>query len=105
MSEKFKFDEMNSIPYWKEVRRLLSNQLGYKKLIPSHFLTFSANFERKGGVNCRKPDPIFDAWCFVLGKKRVGFDAKLFLQKYPTTKEQIYKLRKKMNMIVDKKLY
>ena len=74
--------EINTKKYWKSVRLLLFTDLGCDTLTPAHYHTFVNNFERKGGVECRLPNPSFDAWCLVTGKPRNAFDTSAFLKCY-----------------------
>ena len=102
--EKFMFAQINSKLYWTAVRLLLFTDLGCDTLTPAHCSTFVSNFERKGGVECRLPDPTFDAWCLVTGTPRNAFDTYGFLKCYPSTDSQLEVVRKKVDIIVKRKL-
>ena len=102
--EKFTFAQINTKPYWKSVLLLLFTDLGCDTLTPAHYHTFVNNFERKGGVECRLPDPSFDAWCLVTGTPRNVFDTYAFLKCYPSTASQLEVVRKRLDIIVKRKL-
>ena len=103
-TETFRYVDINTSRYWKEVRRLLFNRMGSKHLSPAHFHTFSDNFARKGGIDCRSPKPTFDAWCLVIGKCRREFDLSGFMEKYPSVENQLEGIRKYLNVIVKRKI-
>lgn len=103
-TETFRFEEINSARYWKEVRRLLFNRMGSKHLSPAHYHTFSDNFASKGGIECRSPKPSFDAWCLVTGKCRRAFDFPAFIAKYPSVEKQLEGIRAYLNVIVKRKI-
>ena len=102
--EKFTHAQINTKIYWKSVRLLLFSDLGCDTLTPAHYHTFVNNFERKGGVECRIPNPSFDAWCLVTGTPRNAFDTSAFLKCYPSTASQLEVVRKKLDIIVKRKL-
>ena len=102
--KKFCFDDINRRPYCRAVRLLLFTNIGCDTLTAAHFHTFVNNFERKGGVSCRIPDPKFDAWCLVTGKTRDAFSSKKFLMLYPSVADQIIVIRQKLHITVNKNI-
>ncbi|XP_066924434.1 uncharacterized protein [Clytia hemisphaerica] len=100
---RYKFDDLNSYEYWREVRTVLATNMGRRERLTGHYyLNFDDHFEPKGGVKCRIPKPEFDAWCLVKGKVREGFDIKGFCLCYPNIEEELKRLRTLMTIIVNR---
>ena len=98
---KFKFTEINSRAYHKEVRRQLYTNMDLnRKPKGIDYHSFCRRFERERGLEskCTKPD--FDAWCLVIGKCRDAFDAKKFFKLYSTARSQLEYIRNMININV-----
>ena len=90
----FKFEEINSEEYMREVTRLLAANMDVKsKLSRQNYASFERTFENKGGVTSKWSKPLYDAICLILGHCRDGFDHKLFFSKFPSSMQQIAYIR------------
>ena len=84
----FSIKDINSEDFFKEVRRLIMNQLD-GSITPEHFHSFCRTYERNGGIKSTWSHPKFDAICLILGRSRSLFDKEKFYKLYPSTKGQI----------------
>lgn len=94
--------EINTDAYYREVRRCLYVNMGEVDQISfSMYRAFCRRYEREGSMfNKDNTRPKFDAWCLVRGTSRLAFNYTKFFQRYPTAKEQVYAVRKKLEIDV-----
>ena len=96
--KKFRNEDINSKLYFKEVRRIIMNDMDAKPLRWSHWLSFQRKMEEKGGVAYRKADPFYDAWMCARGECRLVFDRKKLLVNYPSLRQKINEIRDTCNV-------
>ena len=93
----FKINQINDISYWREVKKFLIKNLGFRNL--DCFVGHSINrtLERNKGQDSTWPSPRYDAMCLVVGRFRRGFNADDFLAYYPSCRMMINKIRKEIS--------
>lgn len=101
-SEKiFKYDEVNTRAYHREVRRILYAKMDVQeKLNGVHYHSFCRRFEREGELKSKTALPDYDAWCLVIGKARLAFNTEKFLKLYSNVRQQLKYLRNILNIRV-----
>ena len=82
----------------REVRRLLCVSMGKKDLKYCHYKNFCERFKQENGLASKTSGPEFDAWCLVRGVSRRLFKEEKFFQRYPSAKEKIKEVRKKLEL-------
>jgi len=73
--------------------------LTWERWTKYHFLCIEL-FVAGSMFNKDNTRPKFDAWCLVRGTSRLAFNYTKFFQRYPTAKEQVYAVRKKLEIDV-----
>ena len=94
----FTISEMNTIPYWREVKKCLARNCEFKNPSPQIIHSLHRTWENGGKERCRWPKPRFDAICLLLKKRRIVFDEDGFFERYPSTKEMIKDFRQKIGL-------
>ena len=93
--------------YYREVRRALySNMFGENEISLGQYVAFCRRWEREGGMfNKTNSSPKFEAWSLVRGTARNGFNYGRFFARYPTCRDQVYHLRKFLDINVKDNLH
>jgi len=99
MPQKLSVETLNTVPYMREVRRIIANYMDQGKDLRCENITnFQLKFDRVGGITYKRADPSFDAWMCVRGKKRNVFQPELLVQRYPSLIETTKDMRKICNV-------
>jgi len=99
MPQKLSVETLNTVPYMREVRRIIANYMDQGKDLRCENITnFQLKFDRVGGITYKRADPSFDAWMCVRGKKRNVFQPELLVQRYPSLIETTKDIRKICNV-------
>ena len=99
----FKFVDLNKRTYWREVRRIIYNNMDANtELKGVHYFSFMQKFDEKGREKSKWSKPWYDAWCLVIGRPRNGFLLDKFLKTYPTIREHLRLLKLKLNISTNK---
>ena len=89
----FSMTEINSVQYWRVVKRILVKKMQTTK--PVCGIDYLAHCQRydKWGKTSRRPNPMYDAWMCVRGESRHCFNRKGFLARYPSVRGHIREIR------------
>ena len=93
--KKFKPNDFDEKCYYKEVYKIIVNEMDKREHL--HKLD-TLNFLRKYRKELKskqytKPDPFFDAWQCVFGRRRKEFNPRQLVKYYPGVKKHIKKVR------------
>ena len=79
--KRFKCEDINSKEYFKEVKRIIFNNMdSYPSLSKLSVLNFHNKYRKELKRNYDRADPLFDAWMTITGKQRPEFDVQMFKQ-------------------------
>ena len=93
LENSFDGEAVNTIPYMKEVNRLLSCNMDRIDLGSVWYSSFKFKYVRLGNFYC-KNYPEYDAWGIVFNECRHIFDALTFKQLYPDTDKNVRRIEK-----------
>ena len=94
--KRFKCEDINSKEYFKEVKRIILNDMdSYGSLSKLSVLNFHNKYRKELRRNYDRADPLFDAWMTITGKQRPEFDVQMFKQNNPSVSEKVDEIRAK----------
>ena len=93
--KKFKPNDFDEKCYYKEVYRVIVNEMDKRgRLHRLDTLNFLRKYEKElKSKSYAKPDPHFDAWMCVLGRKRKEFNPRQLVKYYPGVKKLVENIR------------
>ena len=92
----FKCEDINSKEYFKEVKRIILNDMdSYGSLSKLSVLNFHNKYRKELKRNYDRADPLFDAWMTITGKQRPEFDVQMFKQNKASVSGKIDEIRAK----------
>ena len=88
--KRFKCEDINSKEYFKEVKRIIFNNMDLcGSLSKLSVLNFHTKYRKELKGKCDRADPLFDAWMTITGKQRPEFDVQIFKQNNPSVSEKV----------------
>ena len=82
--KRFKCEDINSKEYFKEVKRIIFNNMDLSgSLSKLSVLNFHTKYRKELKGKYDREDPLFDAWMTITGKQRPEFDVQVFKQNNP----------------------
>ena len=94
--KRFKCEDINSKEYFKEVKRIIFNNMdSYPSLSKLSVLNFHNKYRKELRRNYDRADPLFDAWMTITGKQRPEFDVQMFKQNKASVSGKIDEIRAK----------
>ena len=94
--KQFKCEDINSKEYFKEVKRIIFNDMdSYGSLSKLSVLNFHNKYRKELKRNYDRADPLFDAWMTITGKQRPEFDVQMFKQNNPSVSGKVDEIRAK----------
>ena len=94
--KRFKSEDINSKEYYKEVKRIIFNNMDLcGSLSKLGVLNFHTNYRKELKGKYDRADPLFDAWMTITGKQRPEFDVQIFKQNNSSVSEKIDETRAK----------
>ena len=85
-----KCEDINSKEYFKEVKRMMFNNMDLcGSLSKLSVLNFDTKYRKELKRNYDRADPLFDAWMTITGKQRPEFDVQMFKQNNPSVSEKV----------------
>ena len=93
---RFKCEDNKSKEYFKEVKRMMFNNMDLcGSLSKLSVLNFDTKYRKELKRNYDRADPLFDAWMTITGKQRAEFDIQMFKQSNPSVSEKVDGIRAK----------
>ena len=94
--KRFKCEDINSKEYFKEVKRIIFNNMdSYASLSKLSVLNFHNKYRKELKRKYDRADPLFDAWMTITGKQRPEFDVQMFKQNNASVSGKIDEIRAK----------
>ena len=91
-----KCEDINSKEYFKEVKRMMFNNMDLcGSLSKLSVLNFDTKYRKELKRNYDRADPLFDAWMTITGKQRPEFDVQMFKQNKASVSGKIDEIRAK----------
>ena len=91
-----KCEDINSKEYFKEVKRMMFNNMDLCcSLSKLSVLNFDTKYRKELKRNYDRADPLFDAWMTITGKQRPEFDVQMFKQNNPSVSGKVDEIRAK----------
>jgi len=93
--------DINSKGYFKEVRRIICNEMDAfgGRVSGLHYLSFTNKYTKRRPIGSSiVPDPKIDAWLCVAGRRRDLFNVDKFVKMYPSVKQKICEIRTLCNI-------
>ena len=91
-----KCEDINSKEYFKEVKRMMFNNMDLcGSLSKLSVLNFDTKYRKELKRNYDRADPLFDAWMTITGKQCPEFDVQMFKQNNPSVSEKVDEIRAK----------
>ena len=93
---RFKCEDNKSKEYFKEVKRMIFNNMDLcGSLSKLSVLNFDTKYRKELKRNYDRADPLFDAWMTITGKQRPEFDVQMFKQNKASVSGKIDEIRAK----------
>ena len=93
---RFKCEDNKSKEYFKEVKRMMFNNMDLcGSLSKLSVLNFDTKYRKELKRNYDRADPLFDAWMTITGKQCPEFDVQMFKQNNPSVSEKVDEIRAK----------
>ena len=93
---RFKCEDNKSKEYFKEVKRMMFNNMDLcGSLSKLSVLNFDTKYRKELKRNYDRADPLFDAWMTITGKQRPEFDVQMFKQNKASVSGKIDEIRAK----------
>ena len=94
--KRFKCEDINSKEYFKEVKRIIFNNMDLcGSLSKFSVLNFHTKYRKELKGKYDRADLLFDAWMKITGKQRSEFDVQIFKQNNPSVSEKVDEIRAK----------
>ena len=94
--KRFKCEDINSKEYFKEVKRIILNNMDLcGSLSKLSVLNFHTKYRKELKGKYDRADPLFDGWMTFTGKQRPEFDVQIFKQNNPSMSEKVDEIRAK----------
>ena len=94
--KRFKCEDSNSKEYFKEVKRIIFNNMDLcGSLSKLSILNFHTKYRKELKRNYNRADPLLDAWMTITGKQRPEFDVQIFKQNNLSVSEKTGEIRAK----------
>ena len=94
--KRFECEDINSKEYFKEVKRIIFNNMdSCGSLSKLSVLNFHTKYRKELKRNCDRADPLLDAWMKITGKQRPEFDVQMFKQNNPSVSETVDEIKAK----------
>ena len=94
--KRFKCKDINRKGYFKEVKRIIFNNMdSFGSLCKLSVLNFHTKYRKKLKRNYDRPDPLLDAWMTITGKQRPEFDVQMLKQNNRSVPEKVDEIRAK----------
>ena len=91
-----KCEDINSKEYFKEVKRMMFNNMDLcGSLSKLSVLNFDTKYRKELKRNYDRADPLFDAWMTITGKQRPEFDVQMFKKNNPSVSGKADEIRAK----------
>ena len=88
--KQFKSEDINSKEYFKEVKRIIFNNMDLcGSLSRLSVLSFNTKYRKELKRNYDRVDPLFYVWLTITGKQRPEFDVQMFKQSNPSLLEKV----------------
>ena len=94
--KRFKCKDINSKEYFKEVKRIIFNDMDlWGSLGKLSVLNFHTKYRKELKRNYDRADHLFDAWMTITGKHSLEVDVQMFKQNKPSVSEKVDEIRAK----------
>ena len=94
--KRFICEDINSQEYFKEVKRMIFNNMdSYASLSKLSVLNFHSKYRKKFKRNYDRADSLFDVWMTITQKQRPEFDVQMFKQNDPPVSGKVDEVRGK----------
>ena len=92
--KQFKCEDINSKEYFKQVKRIIFNNIDLcGSLSKLSVLNFHTKYRKELKRTYDRADPLFDPWMNITGKQRPEFDVQMFKQNNPTVSKKVDEIR------------
>ena len=94
--KRFKYEDINSKEYFREIKRIIFNNMdSYGSLSKMSILNSHIKYRKELKRNYDLADPLFDAWMINTGKQRPQFDVLTVKQNNPSVSGKVHEIRTK----------
>ena len=92
--KQFKCEDINSKEYFKQVKRIIFNNIDLcRSLSKLSVLNFHTKYRKELKRTYDRADPLFDPWMNITRKQRPEFDVQMFKQNNPTVSKKVDEIR------------
>ena len=92
--KQFKCEDINSKEYFKQVKRIIFNNIDLcGSLSKLSVLKFHTKYRKELKRTYDRADPLFDPWMNITRKQRPEFDVQMFKQNNPTVSKKVDEIR------------
>ena len=92
--KQFKCEDINSKEYFKQVKRIIFNNIDLcGSLSKLSVLNFHTKYRKELKRTYDRADPLFDPWMNITRKQRPEFDVQMFKQNNPTVSKKVDEIR------------